>query len=115
VNRGFYRASIPATDAGILFGIADPKTAATALELVFEDSEYGQVSVQKQVGILAPVKDKKTGAVLKDAQIVISFTNFQFSAPKMTIKAKSTKLKSLKAQRKKSLNSWINKNRMNKN
>ena len=115
VNRGFYRASIPATDAGILFGIIDPKTAATALELVFEDSEYGQVSVQKQVGVLAPTKDKKTGAILKDAQIVISFTNFQFSAPKMTIKVKSTKLKSLKTQRKKSLNAWINKNKMNKN
>ena len=115
VNRGFYRASIPATDAGILFGIIDPKTAATALELVFEDSEYGQVSVQKQVGILAPTKDKKTGAILKDAQIVISFTNFQFSAPKMTIKVKSSKLKSLKTMRKKSLKYWISKNKLNRN
>jgi hypothetical protein len=115
VNRGFYRASIPATDAGILFGITDPKTAVTALDLVFEDSEYGQVSVQKQVGVLAPVKDKKKGIILKESQIVISFTNFQFSAPKMTIKVKSTKLKSLKAQRKKSLNTWISKNKANRN
>ena len=80
VNRGFYRASIPINDAAMLFGIKDPNQAATALDLVFEDTDFGQVSVEKRV------------AVTKTGLIVISFTNFQFSSPKMTIKVKTGKL-----------------------
>ncbi len=100
VNRGFYRATIPATDAAMLFGIADPKQAATALDLVFEDTESGQVSVEKRVAVTKPIlAANKT--VIKQSNIVISFTNFQFSSPKMTVKVKAAKLSQFKKSQKK--------------
>jgi len=55
VNRGFYRAAIPINDAAMLFGIEDPKVAATALDLVMEDTEGGSVSVEKRVAVTKPV------------------------------------------------------------
>ena len=108
VNRGFYRASIPTTDAGMLFGIANPAQAATALDLVFEDTEAGQVTVEKRVAVqkaktkqeIDPKTKKKTIKVVRPEQIVISFTNFQFSSPKMTVKVKSAKLKQFKSSQK---------------
>jgi hypothetical protein len=108
VNRGFYRAAIPTTDAGMLFGIANPAQAATALDLVFEDTEFGQVSVEKRVAVqkakvkeeVDPKTKKKTTKVIRPEQIVISFTNFQFSSPKMTVKVKAAKLKQFKSSQK---------------
>jgi hypothetical protein len=108
VNRGFYRAAIPTTDAGMLFGISNPAQAATALDLVFEDTEFGQVSVEKRVAVqkakvkeeIDPKTKKKTTKVIRPEQIVISFTNFQFSSPKMTVKVKAAKLKQFKSSQK---------------
>ena len=108
VNRGFYRAMIPTTDAGMLFGISNPAQAATALDLVFEDTEFGQVSVEKRVAVqkaktkeeIDPKTKKKTTKVIRAEQIVISFTNFQFSSPKMTVKVKAAKLKQFKSSQK---------------
>jgi hypothetical protein len=109
VNRGFYRAMIPTTDAGMLFGISNATQAATALDLVFEDTEFGQVSVEKRVAVqkakvkeeIDPKTKKKTTKVIRPEQIVITFTNFQFSSPKMTVKVKAVKLKQFKSSQKK--------------
>jgi hypothetical protein len=108
VNRGFYRAFIPTTDAAMLFGISDPKQAATALELVFEETEGGAVSVEKRVAVqkaktrkvIDPKTKKKITEVVRPEQIVIAFTNFQYSSPKMTVRVKKSSLARLKAAQK---------------
>ena len=108
VNRGFYRAMIPTVDAGILFGISNASQAATALDLVFEDTESGQVSVEKRVAVQKavtqqvtdPVTRRTSTRIVRPEQIVIAFTNFQFSSPKMTVKVKSSRLKQYKSRQK---------------
>jgi len=122
VNRGFYRASIPINDAAMLFGITDPKVAATALDLILEDTEMGSVSVEKRVAVTKPVMKtetdpktkKKTTTEIKPSNIVISFTNFQFSSPKMTVKIKASKLSQFKKVQKSLVNSYRGKNAKNK-
>ena len=123
VNRGFYRASIPINDAAMLFGIEDPKVAATALDLVMEDTEAGSVSVEKRVAVTKPVMKteidpktkKKTTTEVKPSNIVISFTNFQFSSPKMTVKIKSSQLTQFKKKQKTLIKTYKAKNKKNKN
>jgi len=108
VNRGFYRAFIPTTDAAMLFGLSDAKQAATGLDLVFEETEGGAVSVEKRVAVqkaktrkvLDPKTKKKVDEVVRAEQIVISFTNFQFSSPKMTVRVKQANLAKFKAAQK---------------
>ena len=76
--------------------------------MVFEDTEFGQVSVEKRVAVqkakvkevVDPKTKKKTTTILRPEQIVISFTNFQFSSPKMTVKVKAAKLKQFKSSQK---------------
>lgn len=122
VNRGFYRATIPINDAAMLFGISDPKVAATALDLVLEDTEAGSVSVEKRVAVTKPVTKteidpktkKKTTVEVKPSNIVISFTNFQFSSPKMTVKIKSSQLAQFKKKQKTLIKSFRAKNKKNK-
>jgi hypothetical protein len=119
VNRGFYRASIPINDAAMLFGIADPNVAATALDLVFEDTEYGAQSVEKRVAVTKAIeakKDKKGKeiAAAVPSKIVISFTNFQFSSPKMTVKVKSSQLSKFKSKQKSLVKTYRAKNAKNK-
>lgn len=98
VNRGFYRAFIPTTDAGMLFGISDPKQAATALELQFQETEGGAVSVEKRVAVQ---KERVVGGeVVRAEQIVISYTNFEYSSPKMTVRVKKNSLARFKAAQK---------------
>lgn len=98
VNRGFYRAFIPTTDAGMLFGISDPKQAATALELEFQETEGGAVSVEKRVAVQkAKIVD---GEVVRAEQIVISYTNFEYSSPKMTVRVKKKSLAKFKVAQK---------------
>ena len=122
VNRGFYRASIPINDAAMLFGITDPKVAATALDLVLEDTEMGSVSVEKRVAVTKPVTETvinpvtkvKTITEVKPSNIVISFTNFQFSSPKMTVKIKSSQLAKFKVKQKSLIKVYKKKNAKNK-
>jgi hypothetical protein len=119
VNRGFYRASIPINDAAMLFGITDPRVAATALDLVFEDTEYGSQSIEKRVAVTKAVeakKDKKGKEISPAApsKIVISFTNFQFSSPKMTVKVKSSLLAKYKSRQKSLIKTYRAKNAKNK-
>lgn len=123
VNRGFYRAAIPITDAGMLFGITSAAQAATALDLVFEDTEFGQVSVEKRVAVQKaktievtdPKTKRKTIKIVRPEQIVISFTNFQYSSPKITIKVKSSKLKQFRSSQKNLFKNNQSINRKNKN
>jgi len=122
VNRGFYRASIPINDAAMLFGITDPKVAATALDLVLEDTEAGSVSVEKRVAVTKPVMKseidpktkKKTETEVKPSTIVISFTNFQYSSPKMTVKVKASQLAKYKKAQKSLVKVYKTKNAKNK-
>ena len=122
VNRGFYRAAIPINDAAMLFGITDPKVAATALDLVLEDTEAGSVSVEKRVAVTKPVMKteidpktkKKTQVEAKPSTIVISFTNFQYSSPKMTVKVKSSQLAKFKKAQKSLVKVYKTKNAKNK-
>ena len=108
VNRGFYRAFIPTTDAAMLFGLSDPKQAATALELVFEETEGGAVSVEKRVAVqkaktrkvIDPKTKKRVDEVVRAEQIVISFTNFEYSSPKMTVRVKQSSLAKFKVAQK---------------
>jgi len=108
VNRGFYRAFIPTTDAAMLFGLSNAKQAATGLDLVFEETEGGAVSVEKRVAVqkaktrkvIDPKTKKKVDEVVRAEQIVISFTNFQFSSPKMTVRVKQAHLAKFKAAQK---------------
>lgn len=108
VNRGFYRAFIPTTDAAMLFGLTDAKQAATALELVFEETEGGAVSVERRVAVqkakirkvIDPNTKKRVDEVVRAEQIVISFTNFEYSSPKMTIRVKKSSLARLKVAQK---------------
>jgi len=108
VNRGFYRAFIPTTDAAMLFGLSDAKQAATGLDLVFEETDSGAVSVERRVAVqkaktrkvVDPKTKKKVDEVVRAERIVISFTNFEFSSPKMTIRVKKSKLSQFKAAQK---------------
>lgn len=101
VNRGFYRAFIPTTDAGMLFGLSDPKQAATSLVLEFEDTDFGSVSVERRVAVQKAKLDKVTKEVIRPERIVIAFTNFQYSSPRMTVRVKSSRLNMLKQAQKK--------------
>jgi hypothetical protein len=103
----------------MLFGIADPNVAATALDLVFEDTEYGAQSVEKRVAVTKAIeakKDKKGKeiAAAVPSKIVISFTNFQFSSPKMTVKVKSSQLSKFKSKQKSLVKTYRAKNAKNK-
>jgi hypothetical protein len=102
-NRGFYKAFIPATDAAILYGITDPKVAKSDLKLEIDSDVYGTNIAAKAVA------GSKKG-------IIISYTNFQFSAPTFTLKAKNkAKFKKLKKQKTKAVvKKAIAKNKKNK-
>ena len=75
VNKGFYKAVIPTKDAELLWGLTNPKDAATAL----------QVTVTTEAG-------GTTGAIsvvaVKGGNIIIDVSGFEYSRPKLTIKMK---------------------------
>ena len=102
-NRGFYKAFIPATDAAILYGITDPSVAKSDLKLEIDSDIYGTNIAAKAVA------GSKKG-------ITISYTNFQFSKPTFTLKAKNkAKLNKLKKQKTKAVvKKAIAKNKKNK-
>jgi hypothetical protein len=78
------------------------------LELVFEETEGGAVSVERRVAVqkaktrkvIDPKTKKKVEEVVRAEQIVLSFTNFQYSSPKMTIRVKTSSLAKLKVAQK---------------
>jgi hypothetical protein len=81
VNRGFYQAVIPLTDATILFGITDLKQVRAALVLVVENEAGEEVPVQYSV------------RAAKGA-ITITYRNFQYSKQTVTVKVKDKLWKS---------------------
>jgi len=75
-NKGFYKAVIPANDALLLWGLANPRDAVTALTVsVIEETGGPAVAVRK----IAFVK----------GNIVIDVSGFEYSKPKLVIKKNS--------------------------
>jgi hypothetical protein len=76
-NKGFYKAIIPANDALLLWGLTDPKRAASALTIQVIEEDGGPSVSAKKVSF-------------KNGNIIIDVTGFSFSKPKVVIK-KNTK------------------------
>ncbi len=73
VNRGFYKAVIPANDALLLWGLSNPRDANLALSIsVTEEAGGPAVSVRK-VSFL-------------NGNIVVDVSGFEYSKPKLIIK-----------------------------
>lgn len=79
VNKGFYKATIPAVDAGLLWGLTDIKQAAKAL-VVSITEESGEASTA--INSIA----------VKNNAIYIEASGFQYSKPTIKIK-KNAKFK----------------------
>ena len=73
VNLGFFQALIPGADAGILWGLTNINDAATAL--VISETSGGDTSNVTSVSSIS----------VKNGNIIISYTGFQYSKPKFTI------------------------------
>jgi hypothetical protein len=76
VNKGFYKAVIPANDALLLWGLSNPKDAVSALT----------ISVTEETG--GPAVSVKKISYIK-GNIVIDVSGFEYSKPKLTIKKNS--------------------------
>ena len=75
VNKGFYRAIIPAKDADLLWGLKNAADAATAL----------QVSVTTEAGGSSAAT---TNISVKNNNIIIDATGFSYSRPKLSVTIK---------------------------
>jgi hypothetical protein len=73
VNRGFYKAIIPAADAKLLWGLENANDAATAL----------QVSVQTEAG---GSQAALSNVSVRNGRIIIDVSNFTYSRPTLKIK-----------------------------
>ena len=78
-NKGFYKAIIPANDALLLWGLADPKKAVTALTITVVNEDGGPAVAASKIAYL-------------HGNIIIDVTGFNFSKPKIQIK-KATSFK----------------------
>jgi hypothetical protein len=72
VNRGFYKAIIPTADAAILWGMTNPKDAATALNVSVTTEAGGSTAAISKISV-------------KNGKIIIDVSGFQFSRPKLKI------------------------------
>jgi hypothetical protein len=78
VNRGFYKAVIPAADAALLWGLTNPNDAASALEISLETEESGSTTAfTKNISV-------------KNGNIIIDIAGFKYSRPKLKIGIKAT-------------------------
>jgi hypothetical protein len=77
VNRGFYKAVIPASDAALLWGLANPKDAATALDISLTTEESGVTNAFTKV------------ISVKNGNIIIDIAGFEYSRPKLKIGIKA--------------------------
>jgi hypothetical protein len=82
-NLGIYRAVIPAADAAILFGLTDPKKAASALTVSVANDGTNKVAAIKKVSYLR-------------GNIIIEHSGFQYSVNTFKIK-KNPKYKNFSA------------------
>ena len=78
VNRGFYKAVIPTADAELLWGLTNPKDAATALEISLETEESGATKAFTKV------------ISVKNGNIIIDIAGFKYSRPKLKIGIKAS-------------------------
>ena len=76
-NKGFYKAIIPATDALLLWGLADPKKAVSALTVSVINEAGGPAVAASKIAYL-------------HGNIIIDVTGFNFSKPKIQIKKASS-------------------------
>ncbi len=76
VNRGFYKAIIPADDAYLLWGLANPLDAATALQISLTTEAGGTAAALKNVSV-------------KNGRIIIDVSGFEYSRPKLRIGIKA--------------------------
>ena len=78
VNRGFYKAVIPTADAALLWGLTNPKDAATALDISLTTEESGVTNAFTKV------------ISVKNGNIIIDIAGFQYSRPKLKIGIKAS-------------------------
>ena len=79
VNKGFYKAVIPANDALLLWGLANPKDAVSALTISVTEETGGPAVSVKKVSFVG-------------GNIVIDVSGFEYSKPKLKI-TKNSKYK----------------------
>jgi hypothetical protein len=89
VNRGFYKAVIPTADAALLWGLANPNDAASALDISLITEESGVSNAFTKV------------ISVKNGNIIIDIAGFEYSRPKIKIGIKAN-YKSTKNNAKKS-------------
>lgn len=75
VNKGFYKAVIPVKDAELLWGLTNPKDAASALQVTVTTEEGGSSGALSVIAV-------------KGGKIIIDVSGFEYSRPKLTIKLK---------------------------
>ena len=84
-----------------------------------DDDDQEEQDEWKLIAILRdddddPKTKKKTETEVKPSTIVISFTNFQYSSPKMTVKVKASQLAKYKKAQKSLVKVYKTKNAKNK-
>lgn len=72
VNKGFYKAVIPTADAKLLWGLANPNDAVTALEVSLTTEAGGTAAAIKSISV-------------KGGKIIIDVSGFEYSRPKLKI------------------------------
>ena len=74
INQGAYKAIIPVADAKLLWGLTNPNDAATALtvSMTSDATSGGDVNSVKSIAV-------------KNGNIIISSTGYQYSKPKFTV------------------------------
>ena len=78
INRGFYKAVIPADDAKLLWGLENPNDAATALQVSVSTEEGGSTAALFNISTKTNSAGKKV--------IIIDASGFTYSKPKLKIK-----------------------------
>lgn len=76
VNKGFYKAVIPANDALLLWGLANPGDAVSALTVTVTEEAGGPAVAAKKISFLK-------------GNIVIDVSGFEYSKPKLVIQKNS--------------------------
>jgi hypothetical protein len=77
VNQGFYKAVIPVNDALLLWGLANPKDAATALKVSVSNEAGGATAALFKIAV-------------KNGNIVIDSSGFHYSKPTLKITRNAT-------------------------
>lgn len=77
VNQGFYKAVIPVNDALLLWGLSNPKDAATALNVQVANEAGGATAALSKVSV-------------KNGNIIIDVSGFTYSKPTLKITRKAS-------------------------